>query len=58
MAKNNIVIYKGVRAGGLSPPRPFAFPQGFWDSGENGDTDVPRAKECAVGGGGVVFEMQ
>ena len=43
---------------GCRPPRPFPFLQGFWDSGENGDTDVPSAKECAVGVGGVVFEMQ
>ena len=42
--------------GGLSPPSPF--PQGFWDPGENGDTDVPSAKECAVVVVVVVFEMQ
>ena len=42
----------------LFAPRPFQFPQGFWDSRENGDIDVPRAKECVGVGGGVVFKMQ
>ena len=33
--------------------------QGFWDSGENGDTHVPSAKECdVIVVGGVVFDMQ
>ena len=60
---NNNIIYhiQGCQGGGGVAPPPFPFPQGFWDdSGGNGDTGVPSAKECAVvvGGGGVVFEMQ
>ena len=52
-----VYIYKGVRAWGLPPPRLFPFPQGCWGSGENGDADVPSAKECPVAVDGVVFEM-
>ena len=51
-------IYKGVRAWELSPPRPFPFPQGFWDSGESGDTDVSSAKKCAVGRGGSMIRRR
>ena len=59
---NNIIIYhiQGCQGGGgVAPPPPSPFPQGFWDdSGGNGDTGVPSAKECVVVVVGVVFEMQ
>ena len=59
---HNTITYtryiQGCQGVGAIAPRLFPFHQGFWGAEENGDTDMPSAKECAVVGGGVVFEMQ